>query len=178
MRFRGEAVAMIVGEPEAMAALDTATFPVTWEELPPVMSIDEAQAAGAPRLHDEREGNVLIRGNVRRGDLDEAFAAAEVEVEGVFETGFIEHAYIEPEAGFAERVGDRVEVQVTTQSPHMDRTSSRRSWGCPRRRCGSSRRRSAGASGASSTCRCSRTSRSRRGCWDGPCASRTRGPNR
>ncbi len=51
----------------------------------------------------------------------EAFAAAEVEVEGEFETGFIEHAYIEPEAGYAERVGDRVEVQVTTQSPHMDR---------------------------------------------------------
>jgi CO/xanthine dehydrogenase Mo-binding subunit len=33
----------------------------------------------------------------------------------------VEHAYIEPEAGFAERVDDRVEVQVTTQSPHMDR---------------------------------------------------------
>jgi CO/xanthine dehydrogenase Mo-binding subunit len=85
------------------------------------MSIDDAQASGAPRLHPTREGNVLIRGNVRRGELDQAFAAAEIEVEGVFETGFIEHAYIEPEAGYAERIGDRVEVQVTTQSPHMDR---------------------------------------------------------
>ena len=121
VRFRGEAVAMIVGEPEPMAALDTATFPVVWSELPPVMSIDDAQASGAPRLHPTREGNVLIRGNVRRGELDRAFAAAEIEVEGVFETGFIEHAYIEPEAGYAERIGDRVEVQVTTQSPHMDR---------------------------------------------------------
>ena len=121
VRFRGEAVAMIVGEPEPMAALDTATFPVVWSELPPVMSIDDAQASGAPRLHPTREGNVLIRGNVRRGELDQAFAAAEIEVEGVFETGFIEHAYIEPEAGYAERIGDRVEVQVTTQSPHMDR---------------------------------------------------------
>ena len=121
VRFRGEAVAMIVGEPEPMAALDTATFPVVWSELPPVMSIDDAQASGAPRLHATREGNVLIRGNVRRGELDQAFAAAEIEVEGVFETGFIEHAYIEPEAGYAERIGDRVEVQVTTQSPHMDR---------------------------------------------------------
>ena len=63
------------------------------------MSIDDAQADDAPRLHAARDGNVLIRGNVRRGDLDAAFAAAEVEVEGVFETGFIEHAYIEPEAG-------------------------------------------------------------------------------
>ena len=109
---------MIVGESEAMAALDVTTFPVTWDELPPVMSIDDARAPGAPRLHDARDGNVLVRGNVRRGDLDPAFTAAEVEVEGVFETGFIEHAYIEPEAGSAERVGDRVEMQVTTQSPH------------------------------------------------------------
>jgi CO/xanthine dehydrogenase Mo-binding subunit len=122
IRFRGEAVAMIVGEPEAMAALDITTFPVMWTELPAVMSIGGAQAEGAHLLHVGRVGNVLIRGNVRHGDLNEAFAAADIEVEGEFETGFIEHAYIEPEAGYAERIGDRVEVQVTTQSPHMDRT--------------------------------------------------------
>jgi aldehyde oxidoreductase len=121
VRFRGEAIAMVVGEPAPMAALDLTTFPVIWNELPPLMSIDDAQADEAPRIHEAREGNILIRGNVRRGDVDDAFAAAEVDVEGVFETGFIEHAYIEPEAGHAERIGDRVEVQVTTQSPHMDR---------------------------------------------------------
>jgi aldehyde oxidoreductase len=131
VRFRGEAVAMIVGEPEAMAMLDVTRFPVVWDELPPLLSIDDAQAPDAPRLHDTREGNVLIRGNVRRGDLGKAFASAEVEVEGVFETGFIEHAYIEPEAGYAERIGDRVEVQVTTQSPHMDRTELEAILGLP-----------------------------------------------
>ena len=31
IRFRGEAVAMIVGEPEAMAALDITMFPVMWD---------------------------------------------------------------------------------------------------------------------------------------------------
>ncbi len=131
VRFRGEAVAMIVGEPDAMAALDVAGFPVVWDELSPVMSLDEAQAPGAPRLHDARDGNILIRGLVHRGDLDDAFSAADIEVEGVFETGFIEHAYIEPEAGYAERVGDRVEVQVTTQSPHMDRTELEAIMGLP-----------------------------------------------
>jgi CO/xanthine dehydrogenase Mo-binding subunit len=58
---------------------------------------------------------------VRRGDLDAAFASAEVVVEAEFETACIEHACIEPEAGFAERIGDRLEVQVCTQSPHLDR---------------------------------------------------------
>jgi aldehyde oxidoreductase len=131
VRFRGEAIAMVVGEPAAMEALDPSTFPVTWDELPPTLSIDDALAPDAPRIHDAREGNVLVRGNVRRGDLDDAFASAEVEVEGTFETGFIEHAYIEPEAGYAERVGDRVEVQVTTQSPHMDRVELEAILGLP-----------------------------------------------
>ncbi|MEZ0234911.1 MAG: molybdopterin-dependent oxidoreductase [Actinomycetota bacterium] len=131
VRFRGEAIAMVVGEPAAMAALDLSTFPVSWHELPPLLSIDDAQASDAPRLHDERGGNVLVRGNVRRGDLDAAFASADVGVEGEFETVFLEHAYIEPEAGYAERVGDRVEVQVTTQSPHMDRVELEAILGLP-----------------------------------------------
>src|SRR5262249_38210026 len=38
-----------------------------------------------------------------------------------YETGFVEHAYIEPEAGFARRVVDRIEIQACTQSPYMDR---------------------------------------------------------
>ncbi len=131
VRFRGEAIAMVVGDAAAIAGLDLSGFPVTWEELPPLMSLDDACAEGAPTIHGERAGNVLIRGNVRSGDLDAAFAAAELEVEGIFETGFIEHAYIEPEAGSAERAGDRVEVQVTTQSPHMDRVELEAILGLP-----------------------------------------------
>jgi CO/xanthine dehydrogenase Mo-binding subunit len=42
---------------------------------------------------------------------------AEVEVA----TTFVEHAYVEPEAGYARRVGDRMEVTVSTQAPYMDR---------------------------------------------------------
>ena len=41
--------------------------------------------------------------------------------EGSFETGFVEHAYIEPEAGYARRVGDRIEIFACTQTPYMDR---------------------------------------------------------
>ncbi len=41
--------------------------------------------------------------------------------EGAFETGFVEHAYIEPEAGYARRVGDRIEIVACTQTPYMDR---------------------------------------------------------
>ena len=45
-----------------------------------------------------------------------------IEVSGEFETPFIEHAYIEPEAGWARRIeGGRIEVVACTQTPYMDR---------------------------------------------------------
>jgi len=120
-RFRGEAVAAIVGEAEVMAKLDLADFPVTWEELPSMLTPEQAQAEGASDLHTDRKDNILIGGFVRRGDLDQGFENSDVEVEGSFETGFVEHAYIEPEAGFARRVGDSLELQACTQAPYMDR---------------------------------------------------------
>jgi CO/xanthine dehydrogenase Mo-binding subunit/aerobic-type carbon monoxide dehydrogenase small subunit (CoxS/CutS family) len=131
VRFRGEAVAAVVGEADAVAALDLDAFPVAWTQLEPLVSIDAARSPGAPRLHAHRGDNVLIRGHVRRGDLDAAFADADVTVEGRFETVSVEHAYLEPEAGSARRVGDRVEVRVTTQSPHLDRTELEAILGLP-----------------------------------------------
>ena len=45
-----------------------------------------------------------------------------IEASGEFETPFIEHAYIEPEAGWARRIeGGRIEVAACTQTPYMDR---------------------------------------------------------
>jgi aldehyde oxidoreductase len=120
-RFRGEAVALAVGEEEALRALDLSTFPVTWEPLAALTTMDEATAADAPRIHASRPGNILTSGYVARGDVEAELAASDVVVEGEFETGFIEHAYIEPEAGFARRVGDRIEIQACTQAPYMDR---------------------------------------------------------
>jgi len=120
-RFKGEAVAAVVGDAKAIEALDLRQFPVTWEELPAVLSLDAALADGAPQLHNARAGNVLVRGWVKRGEVEDALANSDAVVEGTFETGFVEHAYIEPEAGIARRVGDRIEVQACTQAPYMDR---------------------------------------------------------
>jgi aldehyde oxidoreductase len=120
-RFRGEAVAAVVGEAAAVEALDPASFPVSWEELPALRTMDAALAPDATLIHPDREGNILVRGRVVRGDVDKALSEADVVVEDSYETGFVEHAYIEPEAGFARRVGDGIEIQACTQSPYMDR---------------------------------------------------------
>jgi len=120
-RFRGEAVAIVVGEQNAVEQISSTEFPVTWEVLEPLTTIDAALAQGAELLHSNRPDNVLTGGRVIRGDVDQAFAEAAAIVEDEYETGFVEHAYIEPEAGFARRIGNCVEIQACTQSPYMDR---------------------------------------------------------
>jgi len=130
-RFRGEAVAAVVGDAEAIASFDPAQFPVTWEQLPAIIDIDAALASDAYPIHAHRQNNVLVRGRVVRGDVDKALADAAVVVEDTYETGFVEHAHIEPEAGFARRVGDQIEVQACTQSPYMDRDDLAKILGIP-----------------------------------------------
>ncbi|MFQ5558153.1 MAG: xanthine dehydrogenase family protein molybdopterin-binding subunit [Acidimicrobiales bacterium] len=84
----------------------------------------DSVAGDAPLIHPDRAGNVLTRGLVARGDLDAAFAGAHLTVEGWYGTAFVEHAYIEPEAGWAHTDGDTVVIHVTTQAPYMDRTDT------------------------------------------------------
>ncbi|MEI5679229.1 MULTISPECIES: molybdopterin-dependent oxidoreductase [unclassified Mesorhizobium] len=120
-RFRGEAVALVAGEREAIASLDLTKFPITWTELPHMLQPCEAQAADAHLIHSNREHNLLTQGFVERGDPEAALAKAAHTVSGEIETSFVEHAYIEPEAGFAYMDGDTLVVTACTQAPYMDR---------------------------------------------------------
>jgi aldehyde oxidoreductase len=119
-RFKGEAVAAIVGSAAAMQVLDETQLPITWTELPAALSISEALTDEAADLHADRPGNLMCKGYVACGDAEAALQAADVTVEGSFATAFVEHAYIEPEAGYARMVGDRLEVHACTQAPVMD----------------------------------------------------------
>jgi aldehyde oxidoreductase len=120
VRYRGEAVAALVGDDAAVSAIRDEELPIQWQPLQP-LDLDAALAADAPRLHEASAGNILVEGRVARGDVEAALAGSAATVGGSFETSFVEHAYIEPEAGYARRVGDRIEIFATTQTPYMDR---------------------------------------------------------
>ncbi|WP_289085673.1 2Fe-2S iron-sulfur cluster-binding protein, partial [uncultured Sulfitobacter sp.] len=102
IRFRGEAVACVVGEAEAMIALDLESFPVRWSPQTALADTDAATAPDAPQLFDDRKGNIMCGGFVQCGDVEAALDAADVTVEAHYTTSFVEHGYIEPEAGFAQ----------------------------------------------------------------------------
>ncbi|WP_027060699.1 molybdopterin-dependent oxidoreductase [Mesorhizobium loti] len=120
-RLRGEAVALVAGEREAILDLDLSDFPIRWTELPHFLQPAEAQAADAALIHENRPANLLTKGFVERGDPEAALANAAVTVSGAIDTSYVEHAYIEPEAGYAYLDGDTLVVVACTQAPYMDR---------------------------------------------------------
>ncbi len=117
-RFRGEAVALVAGDAAVMRDLDLEGFPVVWTPRAHALSVDEGKAA-AP-IHAARPGNLLITGRVTCGDVAALDRAAH-HVTGGVETAYVEHAYIEPEAGAAWMDGDVLVIQACTQAPVMDR---------------------------------------------------------
>ena len=132
-RFKGEAVALVAFEDDG-PEVDLTGFPVEWAVLEPIMDPALAEAEGAALIHANRPGNRLIEGVVRKGDAEAALAGAAHVVEGAVETGFVEHAYIEPEAGAAWMEGDTLVIRACTQAPMMDRDDTALVLGLPQDR--------------------------------------------
>jgi xanthine dehydrogenase large subunit len=107
--YVGQPVAVIAAETRAAARAARAAIRVVIDEEPPVLSIEEADARGL-YLGVERR--------IARGDLAGAFAAADVVIEGVFESGGQEQFYLESQAALA-WAGEAGELFVhsSTQNP-------------------------------------------------------------
>ncbi|MBZ0130527.1 MAG: molybdopterin-dependent oxidoreductase [Rhodobacteraceae bacterium] len=134
VRMRGEAVALVVGEAEAIRDLSLDLFPVTWQALPHVLDTTPALAQDAPQLHASRTGNVMTSGLVRSGDAEAALREAAHKASVNFRTAYVEHAYIEPEAGIAWLDGDMLVIQACTQAPVMDQEETAKLLGLPKDR--------------------------------------------
>ena len=122
VRFEGDQVAAVVAETEAAAAEAVRLIEVEYEDLPLVTDAIEAMKPGAPQLHPERgDSNICVHYKIRKGDVESAFANADVIVEGEYKTPYQEHAYLQPEAGLAyiDEEG-RVTVVAGGQWTHTD----------------------------------------------------------
>ncbi len=121
VRFRGEAVCALVGDERTIAAIRDDEVPIVWETLPPLRGVADALDPKAPLLHATSPDNILTRGRLVTATSRRRLREADAVAEDSFETTFVEHAYIEPEAGYAQRVGDRIEIFATHADPYMDR---------------------------------------------------------
>jgi CO/xanthine dehydrogenase Mo-binding subunit len=131
--YQGHPVAAIAATSDDIAREAAAKIKVEYEPLQPVMSIDQALSPDAPILHDDLKTqgrgvtatgptNIASRMELRRGDVDQAFAEADVVVEREFRTPMVHQGYIEPHACVARWGADgRAVVWTTTQGPFLVR---------------------------------------------------------
>jgi CO/xanthine dehydrogenase Mo-binding subunit len=132
VRWIGDQVALVVAETEEIAARARDLILVAYQDLPVVTDPMEAMQDGAPLLHPDRDSNVFCHYRIRKGDVDAAFAQADVVIEGEYRTPAQEHAYLQPEAGlgYIDEEG-RVTVVVGGQWTHEDQEQIAHALGLP-----------------------------------------------
>lgn len=119
VRCKGDALAIVAAETEAIASKALDLIEVDYEEIPAVYSAKDALQEGAPCVH--AAGNILAADKIRKGDAEKALDSCDVVVTNNYCTQLVEHCYIEPEAGIAYMDGDIVVIMACTQNPHYDR---------------------------------------------------------
>ena len=133
VRFVGDQVAAIVARTEAEATAAVKLIRVEYEDLPVVSDAVEALKPESPRVHEEiGDSNICVHYKIRKGNVEEGFAKADVIVEGEYRTPVQEHAYLQPEAGLAyiDEEG-RITIACGGQWTHEDRHQVAHSLGMP-----------------------------------------------
>ena len=131
VRFAGEKVAVVAADDEETAQRALDLIDVAYEELPPLLDVQEAMGPDAPLLHPgmlEYEGfvrpaetpsNVFFRNSYGIGDVEEGFAKADRVFESTYLTTRTHQGFLEPRASvvWADHDG-RVEVWTSHKAPH------------------------------------------------------------
>jgi CO/xanthine dehydrogenase Mo-binding subunit len=128
IRYYGEPIALVAAEHPEQARRAAEAIRVVVEELEPVADME--RATESPPLHPDRptmghgyrddpRPNVVRHMVIRHGDPE---TQGDVSVEGVYEVGTQDQAFLGPEAGLAVPDGEGgVDVYVATQWLHVDR---------------------------------------------------------
>jgi CO/xanthine dehydrogenase Mo-binding subunit len=133
VRSVGDAVAIVAADSEEIAEAALDRIVVDYEPLPGVFSIEAALAPNAPLVNGD--DNLFQHTTVRKGDIAEGFAQADVVVEQTYRTQLMDHVPMEPEAGLAYVDNMGVLTIITaTQYPFRDRRQIAPNVGLPMNR--------------------------------------------
>jgi CO/xanthine dehydrogenase Mo-binding subunit len=134
-RYAGDVVAAVAAADERTAEEALKAIEVDYEELPAVLTVDEALREGAPLVHERLEGrkqpeygkgashivhersNICLHFRYQRGSVEEGFAAADFTYEDTFDFPSAQHYPMEPHVSLAKFDGDHLTVWSSTQSP-------------------------------------------------------------
>ncbi|HEX9078723.1 MAG TPA: molybdopterin cofactor-binding domain-containing protein [Desulfuromonadaceae bacterium] len=122
IRYSGDAVALVLAESREALKRGVSLVTCSIEPLPPLFDPGAALAEDAPRIHPDKERNLLMAAEIRKGDIAAAFAGCDAVVEGEFETPVQAHIFLETENGTAQLMEDgSIAMTVSTQTPFRDR---------------------------------------------------------
>ena len=121
VRYRGEAVAALIGDRKSIEAVTDDDLGIEWVPQDAIESYESALEGKISPVQEIHENNLLARGFLKKGDAESVYEQSLIKAQGTWETSYVEHAYIEPEAGYAVKRGQRLELFVSTQTPYMDR---------------------------------------------------------
>jgi xanthine dehydrogenase molybdenum-binding subunit len=118
-RYIGDVLALVVADSDAAARAAAAQISVEYEVLQPLTDMHKALLPDAPQIH--ANGNVLSRSATSRGNVDEARQASAYVARREFQTQFIEHGFMEPEAAIAYPTENGMELLSQGQGVYEDR---------------------------------------------------------
>lgn len=123
VRYVGDAVAVVVAESDYQAQDALELIDVAYEPLPATVDPEKSAAPGAPQLHAEAPGNVAFHWTVAGGDVDAAFAKADVVVRDRIVQQRLIPTAMEPRGAVAQFTPATGELTLwnTTQNPHIVR---------------------------------------------------------
>lgn len=101
VRYTGEQICAVVAETPTLAREAIKKIRLEITPLPGVFNPEHAIEPDAPQLHADYPGNLCKHTRIRKGDVAQGLAEADLVFEQTYRTPAIEHAYLEPEAGVA-----------------------------------------------------------------------------
>lgn len=134
VRVYGDDIAAVIAEDDIAAARAARLVKVEYEEYAPLLTVEDAMAEGASRLHDEKPGNVIAHSSFVVGEGTYGEAVKEeglVEIEKDYRTQSVHHCHIETPISFAYMEKGRIIVTTSTQIPHIVRRVISQALGLP-----------------------------------------------
>jgi xanthine dehydrogenase large subunit len=106
--YHGQLIGLVVGETEAACRSAAKTIEIEYEDLPPILSIEDAIATNS--FHTDPNF-------IRRGEVDRALEEAAHRFQGCFRLGGQDHFYLETQAAIAVP-GEDASMQITSSTQH------------------------------------------------------------
>jgi aerobic carbon-monoxide dehydrogenase large subunit len=133
VRFVGDPIAAVVATDRYLAEDALDLIEVDYEVLPAVVDVEKALEPGAPLVHDEWGDNIESTHKVVAGDVEKAFAEADLILEDRFVTQRSTGAPIETSGAVAiyDKFTNTLTEWSSTQFPHFLRTTLSHCLGIP-----------------------------------------------